>query len=307
MPPWVKRSLIAAAVAPLLAGAGWVGVGFAVTALVNGALAERGMECDPIDVGVALDLSRATLGPTRCAFAEGPIAEVRLTGGGHADLDADRQVTRVEASGLELDLTADPPRDVVAGLIERGEVPPRVRESMRDLAALATRDDLPTFAVRRVLLRRRTHFVTFRRVTLDREGDAVVIRVESAGPPPMGGERIRIEGRMRDLEIRATPRDVRIAGRLEVDAVIGRREIHEAAPFAMTGTGLDGDAPTFGVELELSENLRRLRERHERRVAEQAAAAAAPPEPPARDRIRATRDALRETLASMREPAVSRP
>lgn len=303
----MKRSLIAAAVAPLLAGAGWVGVGYAVTAIANRSLAERGMECDPIDVGVALDLSRATLGPTRCAFVEGPIAEARLTGGGHADLDADREVTRVEASGIELDLTQDPPRDVVAGLIERGEVPSRVRESMRDLAELASRDDLPTFAVRRVLLRRRAHFVTLRRVTLDREGDAVVIRVESAGPPPMGGERIRIEGRMRDLEIRATPRDVRIAGRLEVDAVIGRREIHEAAPFAMIGTGLDGDAPTFGVELELSENLRRLRERHERRVAEQAAAAEAPPEPPARDRIRAMRDSLRETLASMREPAVSTP
>lgn len=301
MRPWVKRALVALAVAPALLGAGWMGVGFAVTAIANGALADHGMECDSIDVGFALDLSRATLGPTRCAFDRGGIAELRLTGGGFADLDGEQRVTHVEASGIELDLERDPPHDVAQALIERGEVPPQVIDSMQTLRQLAARDDLPSFAVRRVLLRRRSRFVTLRHVSLNREREAVVIRVDEAAPPPMGSGRFVIEGRMVDVAIHATPSTVRIEGRLEVDATLGRREIHEAVPFAMTGWDLDRDAPAYAAQIELSEDLRRLRERHEQRVAEEAAAAAAPPEPPLSERIHAMADALRDTASSMRE------
>lgn len=299
--PWIRRGLLAAIAAPVLAGTGWLGVGWTVTSIANGALASRGMACDPVDVGFALDLSRADLGPTRCTFTEGPIAELRLTGEGHARLDDAQRVTRVEASGIELDLRHDPPRDMVEGLVEEGEVPPRLRDSLRALTGLAARDDVPSLAIRRVLLRRRALFVTFRRVAMTREDGALVITVASAGPPPIGGERVHVEGQMVGLEIRATRAEVHVAGRLEVDAALPRRELHERVPFAFHATGLDGEAPTYAVELELSEGLRALRERHERRVAEQAAAAAAPPEPPARERIRAMRDSLRETVASLRE------
>ncbi|MCA9607613.1 MAG: hypothetical protein KC619_18525 [Myxococcales bacterium] len=302
MRPWVKRLLIAAIVAPLLVGAGWMGVGYAVTLFANGALAEHGMECDPIDVGFALDLSRATLGPTRCDFESGGIRELRLTGGGFADLDDEQRVTHVEASGIELDLSQDPPRDVAQALVERGEVPPQARDAMATLRELAMRDDVPSFAVRRVLLRRRSRFVTLRRVSMRREGEALVIRVDALAPPPVGSGRFVVEGRMMDLAIHATASSVRIEGRLEIDATLGRREIHEAVPFAMTGRALDGDAPEYEAEIELSEGLQHMRDRHQQRVAEEAAAAAAPPEPPMGDRIHAMAEALREMATSMEEP-----
>ena len=148
---------------------------------------------------------------------------------------------------------------------------------------------------------RGTRFVTFRRVSIEHDGDGLTVRVAEAAPPPMGSERFRIAGRMVDLEVRASPAAVSVSGRMEIEATLGRREIEEAVPFSLRGAGLDTEAASFTAEVELTENLRRLRERHERRVAEQAAAAAAPPEPPLDERIHGLRESLQETLDSMRD------
>lgn len=301
MSSWAKRLGVAGSLIGLLAGGGWLGVDLTLSTLAGGALASRGMHCEPLDVGFALDGSRADLGPTTCTFERGNVDELRLTGGGHADLDSERRVTRVEVSGLELDLNEDPPRDMISGLVQAGQVPDRLQASMRSLAELAARDDVPDLAVRRILLRRGTRFVTFRRVSIEHDGDGLTVRVAEAAPPPMGSERLRIAGRMVDLEVRASPAAVSVSGRMEIEATLGRREIEEAVPFSLRGAGLDTEAASFTAEVELTENLRRLRERHERRVAEQAAAAAAPPEAPLDERIHGLRESLQETLDSMRD------
>jgi len=279
---------------------GVVGAGWGIDAYAGSAIEDRGLRCDPVDVAFAMDLSRVTVGPTRCRPSEpGPLNLLRVTGGAVAELDAERRPTGVEVQGLELDLDEDRGGDSVSTLIRDGVVPPRLRRALDGLAELSQRDDVPALSVGRLLLIRGTDFVTLRRVELVREDGGVTVTVEALHPPPVGSGRWRVAGRMDGLRLRATPSEASLRGTLHVEATLGQREIDESVPFALRGARLDTEAPEYAAEIELSENLQAMRERQRERQAQREREANEPPGPPLNEQIHALAVQLQAQVDSM--------
>lgn len=297
---------IALAVGAALLLGGWAGGKALVSSEVNAALADRGMQCDPIDVVPSADLSRVEIGPTRCTFERGRIRWLRAPAGATVYLDGQRRARRVTARGLELDLREEPPREMISALVTGGPVPPRLRRGVQGLAALSAREDLPRIEIDRILVQRDTHSITFRDVVLDRDGDALAFRVAQAAPPPIGRRRLRIAGRMVELAARATEAEVHLSGRIELEATIGRRDLAETVPFRLDATGLDAEEPDYRASVQLSERLREVRERAERRRAAQGQAADEPAEDPA-EGIHALSERLRDRVERARERVRERP
>ena len=295
-----RRIAIAASVVVALAVTTWFGGRMILGAIAASALGDRGLDCGPLHVTFALDLSSVDLGPTRCTASDGPLRSLRLLGGATAVLDEQRRVTRVHARGVELTTDHEPPREMIEALVETGEITPRLQQALASIPSLAEQHDLPRLTVDRILIQRRNRYLTLRDVVVDHDGDAVAIRVAVIEPPALGRGRLRFAGRMVDLRARATGDAVRVAGRIEIEATIGRRDFEEAIPFRLRATALDTTAPSFRADLELSPRLRELRERAERRAADRGEDAAT--EDP-RGRIHELAEGLRGTAERMgRQP-----
>lgn len=292
-----RRIAIGIAAVVALAISARLGLRMIVVAVASHALEDRGFSCAPIDITFALDLSSVELGPTRCAASEGPVRSLRVLGGATAYLDEQRRVTRVHARGLELTTSAEPPREMIEALVETGEVTPRLQRSLAEIPALAAREDLPRLEVDRILVQRANRYLTLRDVVVDRDGDAVAIRVAVIEPPALGRNRLRFAGRMVDVRARATAAEVRVAGRIEVEATLGRRDFEEAIPFRLRASALDTLEPIFRAHVELSPRLQELRDLAQRRAA--ARAEVADPEDP-RLRIHELAESLRRSAESMR-------
>ena len=287
-----RRRLLLTAVGGVVAiGLVWLAITTLISAAAARAMSARGFECAPVSLSGAWDVGSISLAPTRCTIPEGKVSEVRFPGGIRAILDG-TIARHVVAPAIEVTLREDPPLDVSAFLEDDEEVPAPLRRALDGVAELAARHDLPSVAIERVFVRRLARSVTLRRVRFFPSDDGLAIRVESAGPPPIGGPRASLEGALVDLHGSATSTQASFTGRIEVEAHLGDRELAETIPFRLRGESLGTPDARYSLWLRPSTRLERLREwlrqRPERRRARQERREGAG------ERLRVFRDRLRD-------------
>jgi hypothetical protein len=254
------------------------------------ALAEHGVSCAPLDVRPALDLGSLSIGPTECTAPEGPVSSLGLELGATVSL-ASLQPTAIDVPRIAMVPRAAPAEGEAAEVgpaLLSGLVPEPLQRALSGLAHLSARMDLPRVHVAEVDLGRGL-VLEGREARVDREGDALVIRLASFGPPAHHGDVVDLRASVDEIEIHATPSEVTATGALVFDADVGRLlEIDRSIALRLHGAALDGAEPSFTLWIEPSPMLERARARLaelQRRIAETGSA----------------REAIQQALAERRD------
>lgn len=236
----------------------FVGRNTVATRLARSALSERGVVCTPLVLSLDGLLSRAEVGNTSCALAEGDVERVGLSRGLHADLSW-RGPTRIVIPSAELTRRRreDPPD--IRGLLA-GQVPERLRSLLLQLADLSRDENLPSVQIEGLRILGASKIVEIRGLNLDRKEDHLALSLASVAPPSRGtGPGPEPRAGLVNMRGRATSSEVTLSGHIDVGVEFGEVDLSRAVPVELIGRGLDGPSPRYEVRLEPSERLERLR------------------------------------------------
>lgn len=248
---------VLAVVAFLVVGACFAGMALARRSFfryaVRAALAGRGISCgDGFDVTPDAAFAHATIAPCTCTLAQGPVASVELIEALTVDLEGER-VTHVHAGHLRAAMR-DTTTSVEAGslgpiasLLGVGTRIGGLVGAASHLASLsAPAIEIPTLDVTQG---GRTT-VTVDALTLDGHTPLAIAAREVTLPALTGPLGASANVTIDALTGTATASEVHLEGDLALNGtapLIG--PVTRSGRVTVTGTGLDGDAPTYRIEL----------------------------------------------------------
>lgn len=218
--------------------------------VVAGALAERGLVCDPVSVDPRWDLRAVEIARANCLLTGGErVTEIGLPYGATVELDG-FVPTHVHAAELTVELAGEADLGALSGAFLSSEVSAPLRDALDALAASSTRTDLPDVTLDVVRIRQHRATLVVRTLETHRDAAGLHASATSIEPPAHHGVLLELEVRIEALVVVASATEVSIDGEVTFDGRIGRNEIARRAPFHVRGLELGSELPTYSLEVE---------------------------------------------------------
>jgi hypothetical protein len=142
-----------------------------------------------------------------------------------------------------------------------GDTPDPIRRVMSALAELAARTDLPDrVTVGEIDFGRGAYVIETHGLVMTHGVSTFDVALPTLGPPPYHGTAIDWALAVNELAVHATPGSAIVTGRFDVRASVFSFPITRSIDFRVTGSGLDGAAPSYDLWIEPSAEVVWLQE-----------------------------------------------
>ncbi len=259
----VRRLSVVLAVLVVLALGTYFLRGVVVTALVESALADRGVRCPRLGVDVSWDLSSVAVAQTTCRMGQG-VREVEagLPHGATITLEGWRARTVVVPEiTLSVPGAADREIEDIGAALLDGDVPEPLERALDGLAAVARQPDLPRIEVAALRLRRGADSLSAYELLITPGDERLTFGLASVAPPAVGERRFEVAAAIAGLEGEATSGTAEIRGRIELSLELGPLDVTRGVAFRISGEGLGTPEARYTLWMEEAERLRELRTR----------------------------------------------